>query len=77
MGNLYKTRVTEVLAVWQDTMKNENLEADELASALISGNIRTSLKKLAHKLAASATPNAMYAKQLIEANFAASEWDDL
>ena len=34
-------------------------------------------EKLAHKLAASKTPIATYAKQLIKANFAATEWDDL
>ena len=77
VGCEYQTRATEVLAVWQGTVKNGDLEADELAQALIAGNVRTMFKKLAYKLAASKTPNATYAKQLIEANFAATEWDDL
>ena len=63
--------------MWQGAVKNGDLEADELAQALIAGNVRTMFKKLAYKLAASKTPNATYAKQLIEANFAATEWDEL
>ena len=77
VGCEYRTRATEVLAVWQGTVKNGDLVAEELAQALIAGNVRTMFEKLAHKLAASRTPNSTYAKQLIEANFAATEWDDL
>ena len=72
-----KARATEVLAVWQGTVKSGDLKADVLAQALTAGNVRAMFEKLAHKLAASKTPIATYAKQLIKANFAATEWDDL
>ena len=77
VGCEYKSRATQVLAVWQGTVKNGDLEAEELAQALIAGNVRTMFEKLAHKLADSMTPNSTYAKQLIAANFAATEWDEL
>ena len=77
VGCEFKTRATEVLAVWQGTVKNGDVDAQDLSQALIAGNVRAMFEKLAQKLAASRTPNSTYAKQLIQANLAATEWDDL
>ena len=77
VGCEYAQRATEVLAVWQGSLKHGNLEAEVLAQALMTDNVRAMFEELAYKLANSRTPNSTYAKQLITANFSATEWDTL
>eukprot|EP00931_Biecheleriopsis_adriatica_P059689 TRINITY_DN35763_c0_g1_i1.p1 TRINITY_DN35763_c0_g1~~TRINITY_DN35763_c0_g1_i1.p1 ORF type:complete len:351 (-),score=91.45 TRINITY_DN35763_c0_g1_i1:21-1052(-) len=77
VGCDYKARATEVLAVWQGLVKHLNFEAEEMAEALVQGNMKERFMELTEKLADSRTPNSTYAKALIDANFAATEWDDL
>eukprot|EP00435_Cladocopium_sp_Y103_P023282 s482_g5.t1 len=77
VGCDYKARATEVLAVWQGLVKHMDFGADQIAEALIEGNMQERFKEWTHKLAESRTPNSTYAKDLISANFAATEWDEL
>ncbi|CAE8645414.1 unnamed protein product [Polarella glacialis] len=77
VGCEYRARATEVLAVWQGLVKNMNFTAEELAEGLLQGNLRERFEELTRKLADTRFPNASYAKDLIAANFAATEWDTL
>lgn len=77
VGCSYSQRATEVLAVWQGLVKHQEFSAEEIAEALVKGNLEERFKELTHQLADSKTPNSTYAKNLIGANFAATEWDEL
>lgn len=77
VGCAYSQRATEVLAVWQGLVKHQDFTADQVAEALTKGNLRERFMELTHQLADSKTPNSTYAKKLIEAKFAATEWDEL
>ena len=58
VGCEYAQRATEVLAVWQGSLKHGNLEAEVLAQALMTDNVRAMFEDLAYKLANSRTPNS-------------------
>eukprot|EP00930_Biecheleria_cincta_P002109 TRINITY_DN103154_c0_g1_i1.p1 TRINITY_DN103154_c0_g1~~TRINITY_DN103154_c0_g1_i1.p1 ORF type:complete len:358 (+),score=76.31 TRINITY_DN103154_c0_g1_i1:52-1074(+) len=77
VGCSYAQRSTEVLAVWQGLVKHQEFTAEEIAEALVKGNLQERFIQLTHQLADSKTPNSTYAKNLIDAKFAATEWDDL
>ena len=77
LGGEYKARATDVLAVWQGLVKNLHFEASRIAEALIAGNMKERFEGWTRELAESKTPNSTYAKNLIEARFAATEWDEL
>lgn len=77
VGGEYRHRATEVLGVWQGAVKNQGLTAEAIAEALITGKVKELFEEACHKLASSRAPNATYAKDLIEAKFAAMEWDTL
>eukprot|EP00440_Ansanella_granifera_P076401 gb/GFBE01082908.1/.p1 GENE.gb/GFBE01082908.1/~~gb/GFBE01082908.1/.p1 ORF type:complete len:343 (+),score=83.92 gb/GFBE01082908.1/:1-1029(+) len=77
VGCEYRARATEVLAVWQGLVKHMNFTEEEIAEALIQGNMKERFMQLTEKLAESRTPNSTYAKDLIAANFSATEWDEL
>jgi len=77
VGCDYRARATEVLAVWQGLVKHMNFTAEEMAEALLQGSMKQRFMELTRDLAASRTPNSTYAKNLIDANFAATEWDEL
>lgn len=77
IGGKYQARATEVLAVWQGAVKNLDLTAEQVAEALLKGEVQSFFEKLAHRLAESSAPNATYARDLIAARFAGLEWDEL
>ena len=77
VGCEYKARATEVLAVWQGLVKHMHFTAEKVAEALLEGNMEERFKEWTKDLASSSTPNSTYAKKLMDANFAATEWDEL
>jgi len=77
LGGEYHARAQEVLAVWQQAVKSGELTAESMAEALSEGRIRMLFEETTRKLARTRLPNASYAKMLLEANFAALEWDEL
>ncbi|CAJ1350573.1 unnamed protein product [Effrenium voratum] len=77
VGCDYKARATEVLAVWQGLVKHMDFTAEQIAEALIQGNMKERFTEWTQKLAESRTPNSTYATNLIAAHFAATEWDEL
>ena len=77
LGGDYRERATEVLAVWQGLAKHMNFTAEIVAEALLQGNMKDRFVEWTKELASSSTPNSTYAKKLMEANFAATEWDEL
>lgn len=77
LGGEYKARATDVLAVWQGLVKNMHWDAEKIAAALMAGNMKERFEGWTKELAESRTPNSTYAKNLIEARFAATEWDEL
>ena len=44
LGGDYKARATEVLAVWQGLVKNMDFQAEQIADALIQGNMQEKFK---------------------------------
>lgn len=77
IGDRYTARQTEVLAVWQGAIKAGVLVEAQVADALLNGTMRQLFEGTARDLAKSKTPNATYARDLVDANFAAMDWDDL
>jgi len=77
LGGDYQARAQEALAVWQQAVKDGDLTAESIAAALSEGRVKTLFEETARKIAKSRVPNATYAKMLIDANFAALEFDDL
>merc|ERR1712007_131526 len=77
LGGDYMARATEVLAVWQGAVKDGIVTEELLANALCKGPVKEYFEEICHKLAASRNPNSTYGKALIEARFAALDWDDL
>jgi len=77
VGCDYRARATEVLAVWQGLVKHMHFTAERVAEALLEGNLQECFIQWTKELASSSTPNSTYAKKLMEANFAATEWDEL
>lgn len=77
VGCQYHSRATEVLAVWQGATKHLDLTEEMLAEALQQGTMKELLEKTCERLAETRTPNASYAKSLMQNNYAAVEWDTL
>jgi len=77
IGGEYRARAQEALAVWQAAAKNDDINAEQLAEALLAGTQRELFMELCQQISKSRLPNATYAKSLVEANFAALEFDTL
>lgn len=77
IGGEYRARAQEALAVWQGAAKNGDFTAEQLGEVLGKGEVRKFFEEICHRVANSRLPNTTYAKSLIEANFAALEFDDL
>mmetsp|Transcript_93560 Transcript_93560/g.166451 ORF Transcript_93560/g.166451 Transcript_93560/m.166451 type:complete len:342 (-) Transcript_93560:230-1255(-) len=77
IGNDYQQRNMEVLAVWQGLVKHKDFTAENIAEEMVKGCLQRRFEELTEQLAESRTPNSTYAKDLLAANFAATEWDEL
>lgn len=77
IGCNYRARAQEALGVWQGAVKSGDITEAMLAEALAEGSVKELFMKTCRELANSRTPNAPYAKTLVENNFAALEWDEL
>mmetsp|Transcript_130418 Transcript_130418/g.353947 ORF Transcript_130418/g.353947 Transcript_130418/m.353947 type:complete len:349 (-) Transcript_130418:180-1226(-) len=77
LGGEYTLRMTEVLAVWQGAVKCGDVSEEEMVEALLSGKQQEYFEGIARKLAAKREPNSSYAQRLVEAKFAATEWDTI
>lgn len=77
LGGDYPARMTEVLAVWQGAVKCGDVSEEDMVAALLSEKQQEYFEGIARKLAAKRLPNSSYAQKLIDAKFAATEWDTI
>ena len=77
LGCEYPSRAQEAFAVWQAAAKNGDLTAVQLKEALNKNDVLRLFKEITHRVAYSRLPNSPYAKSLVDANFAALEFDTL
>ena len=77
VGGHYTARAQEVLAVWQGAAKAGDISAQDLADALAKNTMRQLFEATCRRLADSRTWNSTYAKLVLEANFAACEFDSV
>lgn len=77
VGCDYTARAQDVLAVWQGSVKHQDLTAEELSEHLLNGTMPDFFQEVCKRLADSSTPNSTYARNLIENKFASVEWDSM
>lgn len=77
LGGEYKARATDALAVWQGAAKSGHVTEDALTEALVQDRVREYFVGVTRTLADSRDKNCLYAKTVLERNFAALEFESL
>ena len=77
LGTSYQIRATEVLGVWQGAVQCGDVTEEALIDALCAKQVQNYFKNVCYKFVDSKQPNSSYAQKLIDAKFAAVEWEDL